>query len=197
MQSPLSEPHALQGGFDDAPVQSATAFRAIMTAMARPGVSQDLIGATAPAPLSVAAACVILTLCDPETGLYLAPGYDSEAVQDWVRFHTGAQLVGAAACDFALGDWQALMPLSQYAVGDAEYPDRSATLIVESKAANDGMAVALRGPGIKTVQPFHLPEIAGFQQNGTIFPLGLDFFFSCGSQLAALPRTTKVSLPCM
>jgi alpha-D-ribose 1-methylphosphonate 5-triphosphate synthase subunit PhnH len=34
-----------------------------------------------------------------------------------------------------------------------------------------------------------------FQQNKRIFPLGLDFIFTCGECLAALPRTTRVSAP--
>lgn len=189
--------HALQGGFDNAPLQSATAFRGIMTAMARPGVVQQVAGATAPAPVSAAAACLILTLCDPETGLYLAPGFDGAAVQDWVRFHTGAQLVGPKDCDFALGDWAALGRLSQYPTGTPEYPDRSATLIVETDDLGKAQPVSLRGPGIQVVQAFNLPDIAAFQLNARAFPLGLDFFFTSGSQLAALPRTTKVAAPCM
>jgi alpha-D-ribose 1-methylphosphonate 5-triphosphate synthase subunit PhnH len=50
----------------------------------------------------------------------------------------------------------------------------------------------LRGPGIKDTAALQLPEIRAFQDNAKLFPLGLDFYFTAGDQLAALPRTTKV-----
>ncbi len=53
--------------------------------------------------------------------------------------------------------------------------------------------VTLTGPGIKESTTLSLPEVDAFQANQALFPLGLDFIFACGSQLAALPRTTKVS----
>jgi alpha-D-ribose 1-methylphosphonate 5-triphosphate synthase subunit PhnH len=37
-----------------------------------------------------------------------------------------------------------------------------------------------------------LPEVAAFRANRALFPLGLDFFFTCGDRLAALPRSTVV-----
>ena len=92
---------------------------------------------------------------------------------------------------FAVGDWAALMPLAAYPVGTPEYPDRSATLIVESAELGDG--ATLRGPGIQDTHSLNLPEIEAFQANQALFPLGLDFIFTCGDQLAALPRSTEVS----
>ena len=51
-------PLALQGGFADAPIASARAFRAALEAMARPGTIWDVAWALRrPAPLSVAAGC--------------------------------------------------------------------------------------------------------------------------------------------
>ena len=84
---------ALSGGFDDAPVQSARAFREILEAMARPGTIRRVSGATPPAPLSVAAGTVLLTLVDPTTKLHLAGACDCADVRDWVAFHLGAPLV--------------------------------------------------------------------------------------------------------
>jgi alpha-D-ribose 1-methylphosphonate 5-triphosphate synthase subunit PhnH len=37
-----------------------------------------------------------------------------------------------------------------------------------------------------------LPETAAFADNRALFPLGLDFIFTCGADVAALPRTTEV-----
>ncbi|WP_306151795.1 phosphonate C-P lyase system protein PhnH [Roseovarius sp. MMSF_3281] len=182
---------ALQGGFTDAPVQSAQAFRAAMNAMARPGRAETLDAATPPNPVSRAAGTLILTLCDPETPVFLGNSHDTPAIRDWITFHTGAPLVGPEMAAFALGDWAALQPIAQFRSGTAEYPDRSATLIVEVPELRTEGAV-LSGPGIQETTLFSLPEVAPFQQNATLYPLGLDFFFTCDSQVAALPRSTKV-----
>lgn len=180
------------GGFGNPPVASARAFRAAMTAMARPGDIQDISGATPPAGVSGAAGSLILTLCDPETGIYLAPGMDTPELRGWIAFHTGAPVVAARDAGFALGSWEALMPLQQYRIGTPEYPDRSATLIVELDSFA-GPAAELRGPGIKETAGLALPELAAFQANAMLYPLGVDFFFTAGSQVAALPRSTQVS----
>ena len=123
----------LTGGFGNAPVQSARAFRAALNALARPGRIEPLAGGVAPAPVSPAAATLLLTLCDAETPLHLAPGHDTEAVRAWIAFHIGAPLVGPDRAMFALGRWQALAPLDRFAIGTADYPDRSATLIEPAK----------------------------------------------------------------
>ncbi|WP_238367779.1 phosphonate C-P lyase system protein PhnH [Mesobacterium pallidum] len=183
--------HALEGGFADPARDAAHAFRAIMNAMARPGTLHDITGATPPAPLSPAAGAALLTLCDTDTPLYLAGDADCPAVRDWVAFHTGAPLTGPSHCMFALGRWEALGPLSTYPVGTPDYPDRSATLIVEMDALTDTGA-RLTGPGIRDAAALSLPGIDAFCANAARFPLGLDFLFTSGAQLAALPRSTHV-----
>lgn len=183
----------LKGGFTNAPVEAAYAFRAAMNAMARPGTIEVLKGAQPPAPVSMAAGTLLLTLCDPDTPVHLAGDYDCDAVRTWISFHIGAPIVDAEFAMFALGTWDALAPLSRFAIGTPEYPDRSASLIVECDAlAQEGMT--LRGPGIKDSAQMALPETEAFQMNALLFPLGLDFFFTGGDQLSALPRTTKVEV---
>lgn len=181
----------LEGGFADVPKDGARAFRQIMNAMARPGVIAEVDGAAPPAPLSVADGVVLLTLCDPETPIYLSPACDTADVRAWITFHTGAPICTAADAQFALGPWDEL-PLDAFAIGTSEYPDRSATLIVAHPDLQAQGAV-LQGPGIKDTAALNLPEVAAFQSNAALFPLGLDFIFTCQSRLAALPRTTKVS----
>ena len=181
----------LSGAFAAPPVDAAHAFRAVMRVMARPGTIEAVTGATPPAPLSVAAGTVLLTLCDPETPVHLAGEADCAAVRDWITFHTGAPLVGRDDAMFALGTWEALAPLGDYPVGTPEYPDRSATLIVEM-APLEATGARLTGPGIKNTAALSLPEIAAFQANARQFPLGLDFLFTCGDRIAALPRSTRV-----
>ena len=61
---------ALEGGFSDAPRQSARAFRAALTALSRPGIIVEVDGAAPPAPLSVAAGVLLLAdLALPNFGL--------------------------------------------------------------------------------------------------------------------------------
>ncbi|MEM7269066.1 MAG: phosphonate C-P lyase system protein PhnH [Pseudomonadota bacterium] len=182
---------SLTGGFANAQVDAAYAFRAVLDAMARPGTITQIVGATPPAPLSIAAGSVLLTLCDGETPLHLAGAADCKAVRDWITFHCGAPLVGRDRAMFVVGTWEALIPLTDYAIGTPEYPDRSATLIVETETlAPEGPR--LTGPGIESEAALNLPAVEPLQMNAALYPLGLDVIFCAGDQVAALPRTTKV-----
>ncbi len=184
-------PSVLQGGFADAAVQSSKAFRACLNVMARPGSLQSIRGATPPAPLSAAAGAVLLTLCDGTTPVHLAGEHDCPALRDWITFHCGAPLVESQQASFALGTWGALQPVDRFAIGLPDYPDRSVTFIVEMTALI-AKGARLRGPGIETEAQLSLPETAAFQANGASFPLGFDCFFTCGDQIAGLPRSTCV-----
>lgn len=185
------ETASLSGGFANAPTDSSRAFRAAMNAMARPGRIEEIEGAAPPAPLSAAAGALLLTLADQETPVHLAGAHDCREIRDWLTFHTGAPLVTAERAMFAVGTWEALTPLARFRQGEAEYPDRSASLIVEREALS-ATGARLTGPGIETSAMLSLPEVEAFQANAALFPLGLDFWFTAGSRIAALPRTTKV-----
>lgn len=184
---------ALGGGFANAPVQAARGFRAILGAMARPGTIVRLSGAMPPAPLSPAAGGAALILLDTTTPLYLADSHDTADLRAWLAFHTGAPLVPPPAAMFAIGSWQALQPVGRFAIGTADYPDRAATLIVETaRLTPDG--ATLRGPGIAGIARLSLPDPAVFQANRARFPLGFDTLFTCGDRLAGLPRSTSVEI---
>ena len=187
----MTDAATLTGGFADAPVDASHAFRAAMNAMARPGTIHAISGGQAPAPVSPAAATLLLTLCDGETPLHLAGAHDCPAVRAWVTFHTGAPLVGPEAAMFALGTWAALQPVDAFAIGTPDYPDRSATLIVDgAELASTGST--LTGPGIRDSIGFALPDPAVFARNAARFPLGWDCYFTSGAHLAALPRSTRI-----
>ncbi|PZQ99838.1 MAG: phosphonate C-P lyase system protein PhnH [Cereibacter sphaeroides] len=181
----------LTGGFADAPRDAARAFRAALNALARPGRIEVLAGAVPPAPLSVAAGTLLLTLADGTTPVHLAPSHDRAELRDWLSFHCGAPLVGADRAVFAVGSWEALQPLSRFAIGQPEYPDRSATLIVEVAALEPANAW-LSGPGIKGSAELHLPEVETFAANNALFPLGFDCYLTSADRIAGLPRSTKV-----
>lgn len=182
---------ALTGGLADAPRDGARAFRTILQAMARPGTILPLSGARPPGPVSPAAGTALLVLADSTTALHLAGAADTPDMRAWVAFHTGAPLVPAEEADFALGSWEALQPVTRFRIGRPDYPDRSATLIVEvSHLTNHGPT--LTGPGIETATWLNLPDVAAFRQNRALFPLGFDTLFTFGSRIAGLPRSTRV-----
>lgn len=181
----------LSRGFTEAPLQSARAFRDILEAMARPGTIRNVAGAAPPAPLSVAAGVALLTLADSTTPLHLADRADCAPVRDWIAFHIGAPLCAPEEAEFAIGTWEALQPVTRFRIGQPDYPDRSATLIVEvERLANHGPA--LTGPGIATATWLSLPETAAFHANRALFPLGFDCLFTCANRIAGLPRSTRV-----
>ncbi|MEH7829385.1 phosphonate C-P lyase system protein PhnH [Gemmobacter denitrificans] len=182
---------ALSGGFADAPIQSARAFRSVLEAMAHPGTIHRLDGAVPPEPLSIAAGVALLTLADPTTPLHLAGAADTQAVRDWIAFHIGAPLVDASEASFALGSWADLSPIDRFSPGLPDYPDRSATLIVLCDALSD-QGARLSGPGIRETAQLSLPETAAFQANRALFPMGLDFLFTAEDRIAGLPRSTRV-----
>lgn len=187
----MTSTHTLEGGFTNAPVQSAQSFRKIMNVMAKPGTIEDLSVAQPPAPLSSAAGSLLLTLCDAQTPIYLSEKFDNADVRAWITFHCNSPFSDAKDCMFALGGWDQLQPLHNFPIGTPEYPDRSTTLIVEMDELSSSGAV-LSGPGIKETSSLSLPETLAFEKNALLFPLGHDFYFTCGEKIAALPRTTKV-----
>ncbi|WP_374629213.1 phosphonate C-P lyase system protein PhnH [Pannonibacter indicus] len=192
---------ALTGGFAEAPIEAARAFRCLLEALARPGTIHMLDAAQPPLPVSPAAGTVLLTLADTTTPVFLAGDADCEAMRGWITFHTGAPVLTAASLEagadaasirFALGRLEDLKPfMEQFSIGDPDYPDRSATLVLEvERLAAEGCR--LTGPGIADEALLNLPDPELFRQNHALFPLGLDFFLTAGRQIAGLPRTTIV-----
>jgi alpha-D-ribose 1-methylphosphonate 5-triphosphate synthase subunit PhnH len=181
---------SLTGGFVEAPTQSAFAFRNTMQALARPGRIYVLEGATPPAPMSIAAGVLALTLIDAETKVHLVGAYDTDAIRTWITFQCNAPLVSADKADFAFGTWDDLRDLP-WRIGTSEYPDRSVTLIVETENLSNTNMV-LQGPGIEDQALLSLPELSFFKMNNARFPRGIDCFFVDGNKVAGLPRSTRI-----
>jgi alpha-D-ribose 1-methylphosphonate 5-triphosphate synthase subunit PhnH len=185
-----------------APVLSAQrAFRAVLSALARPGtihpITSDL---SPPAPLSSAAAAITLTLCDFDTPLWLDPGLRSvNAVIDWLRFHYASPIVeDPHAAAFAIVSAPSgLPPLDQFNPGLQDYPDRSTTVVVQLESLRSGPPLLLEGPGIRGCHEFHaspLPRNIGAQlvANRALFPRGVDLILLAESEVAALPRSVRI-----
>lgn len=183
-----------------AAIAAQSAFRAALEAISRPGKIVDIptvparVGAASPAALAL-----ILALADGDTPVWLdAPARDGE-LADHLRFHCGCPVVddpGRGA--FALITDAAQAPLLHaFDPGTPEYPDRSATVILQVACLTSDAGVCLTGPGIETVAGLNAaPLPAGFWDqfvaNGAGFPLGVDIFLVEGGRIAALPRSVSV-----
>lgn len=191
---------ALQGGFADPVFESQSVFRGVLAALSRPGRAVACVASvTAPAPLMPAVAAVVATLADNTSPVWLDAALSEGAAPAWVGFHTGAPIVpDPEAAAFALiGDPLAMPDLSTFALGTAEYPDRSATLIVQVESLEGGGRLVLKGPGIEDrahVAPHPLPAgfVARMRANRALFPRGVDLILVAGDRILGLPRSTRV-----
>lgn len=200
MHAAATSSHLLPG-FDDYGTEANAVFRACLAALSRPASLQPLqVALEAPSPLSPLAAAVMLTLADYETTFWLdEPLAAAPAVDEFLRFHTGARRTDApAAADFAvIADVPAMPPLARFKQGTAEYPDRSTTLVLQVSELSAGAGMTFAGPGIKDRVSFSaslLPAgfIAQLQANRAVFPCGVDLIFAGAGQLAALPRSVNL-----
>lgn len=192
----MSDVHILQS-----PQQLAVAFRSILRSFSKPAVPTSIVKVeSAPPPLLPTTAAIGLTLFDYQTPIWLSAELNTDAVRKFLRFHTGAPLItDPAAASFAIitlaetqPEWPSFNP------GSHEYPDRSATVIVQVPALTTGDAVRVSGPGLKDPVDFHVagstPDFwEHVQGNNSLFPIGNDFMFASPEAIAALPRSSAIA----
>ncbi len=199
----ISASDGLPPGFAEPVLDAQRVFRAALWAMAHPGSVVDLaLKLSAPDPLDAATAALALTLADYETQVWLDPVADTAAIRRYLRFHCGCPLTtDADMAAFAIVAAPAARPpLSAFSTGCEQYPDRSATVILQVPSLSGGPQWTLHGPGIRGMAYLAvagLPVDFGHWvvANHALFPRGVDLFFACGSRLAALPRSTEVEVP--
>lgn len=187
-------------GFSDPVFQSQAAFRALLAALSEPGLVQDVeTGFAAPAGLEPATAIALLTLADYETPIWLPADLRAGPAGAWLRFHCGATLVESPAeAAFAVLNGTDIAPaLSAFSPGTDQFPDRSASVIVQCASLAGGDAVTLAGPGIadsreiapKGLRPGFWTEVTA---NAARYPLGIDLILSHGEAIIGLPRSTQI-----
>lgn len=191
---------SIEGGFSDSVLGAQGVFRALMDALSRPGIPRPLpFDVTPPEPLSAELGAIALTLCDHDTPVWLdAALADAPGVADWLRFQCGAPIVTElGAAQFALVSDMALLPdLAAFGQGSDEYPDRSATLVLD--AILPTRPLRLTGPGIKGGLTVSLPLpggdfLAQWNDNRGRFPRGIDLVIVGHGAVTGLPRTTRIS----
>jgi alpha-D-ribose 1-methylphosphonate 5-triphosphate synthase subunit PhnH len=188
-------------GFTNAAADSQAVFRVAMNAMARPGRPLPLpIRTASPPPLAPTAAALLLALCDFETAVWLDPPLaDGRGVAEFLRFHTGARVVasGADAAFAVIADAARMPPLSDFPQGTPDYPDRSATLVLQVETLQES-GWRVEGPGILghtlfSAGPLPADFAAQMRANRGRFPRGVDVFFAANDAIAALPRSTRLT----
>jgi alpha-D-ribose 1-methylphosphonate 5-triphosphate synthase subunit PhnH len=172
-------------------------FRTVLTALSEPGRILSIeAGCVPPDPLDPVAAAIVLTLCDSDTPLWLAPNLAAAA--SFIRFHTGAPIVTKPAeAMFAVAGAAQRPPLAALNPGTAQYPDGAATLVLTVEALDGGAGWSLSGPGIsgsRSLLPRGIDDdFAGeWRSQRADFPLGIDVLFAARSQVAGLPRSTTL-----
>lgn len=190
----------MRPGLADPVLDSQRIFRAALDAMAHPGriVSVDAGGGALP-PLHAATVAICLALVDLETPVWLDGAADTAEVRAHLGFHCGCPLVDTPGqARFALiADAVSMPGLERFDAGTDEYPDRSATLIVQAHTLAAGTGRRLTGPGIASGARLDAPGLsarfwAGLRANHERFPRGLDVLLTAGRAVAALPRTTRL-----
>jgi alpha-D-ribose 1-methylphosphonate 5-triphosphate synthase subunit PhnH len=187
-----------EAGFAD-PVRDATrAFRAIMTALANPGQVQRLDYAM---PIfkgiDAAAVTVLLTLADHDTPVWLPPGIDP-GLADYLRFHCGCAIAAEprlASFGVIAGEAASAQAFG-FPLGSDEYPDRSATVLVQVASLTGGTPRTLAGPGIRDTCRI-APTLddafwAAWRRNTAQYPRGVDLFLVCGRDILGLPRSSQL-----
>ena len=193
---------ASQRGFDSPVDDSQQVFRGVLEALSRPGSLQQLVVPVEfPGEVSGATAAVLLALTDYSTPIWFDDRFVARGLPEYLKFHTGAPVAELrSAAVFGVVDPTADgSALDGFALGTAEYPDRSATLILEVPDFGTGQPAVLEGPGIDGTTRFAAPVLSpviwtALQANSCLFPLGLDIIFTAGDQIAAIPRSTKIEV---
>ncbi|MCG8690920.1 MAG: phosphonate C-P lyase system protein PhnH [Minwuiales bacterium] len=198
-----AEPATPLPGFADPVFDAQRLFRVVLDAMSHPGRIVEIGGLPdAPAPLTPTAAAVCLTLADFDTPLWIDDrSAGAEAARRHLRFHCGCPLpeTHEAAAFAVVTAPEKLPPLASFAQGSDEYPDRSATIVLQVDRLTGEAGVVLKGPGIEDKTAFDAGPLpadfwAQVQANRTLFPRGVDLIFAAADRVAALPRSVRVEV---
>jgi len=191
----------MMAGLADPVLGSQRIFRAVLDAMSHPGrvVSVEPPSET-PEPLRRATASVCLALADVETPLWLDAAARHPAVIDYLRFHCGCPVTSEprAARFGVIADPGRMPTLEAFDAGSDEYPDRSATVIIQVESFAEGSGRRLAGPGIADealIEARGLPDRfwEAVRANRALFPRGVDLILAAQDAIVGLPRSTRVS----
>lgn len=207
----------MRAGFRDPVTDSQTSFRALMSAMAEPGLWQSLVLTAEPVPDEPAGLLSLaLVLLDSEVSFY---SKEFSLTNEAIRFYSGARIESAAKADFVFlsaeslrlkeQDDQLLSFLGSLKMGEELAPEQSATLVIGldhaatplNLRASKQFAIALEGPGIDTAAERQISSLGlssvfwnWRRQQQCVYPLGIDLVFVHDAKVLALPRSTRLKI---
>lgn len=196
-------------GFADPVADAQRVFRAVLEALSRPTLPQEVSSRVVPpAPLSPMIGALVLTLCDEQTPIWLdATLRDADDVGSWVRFHTGASIVDdpSDAMFCVVTRASSLPPFDALRQGTDEEPHLSSTVIIDAAGASAAGPFVATGPGVRedvvwdgAGLPASRPErsafLAAWAENSSSHPRGVDLILAGNDVVRGLPRTTSLTL---
>ena len=202
----------MRAGFRDPVTDSQASFRALMSAMAEPGLWRSLVLTAEPIPDEPAGLLSLaLVLLDSEVSFY---SKEFPQTNEAIRFYSGSCVQSAAKADFLFltaenlrlkeQDDQLLSFLGSLKIGEELAPEKSATLVIaldhSANSINSGMskALILEGPGISAERQISDLGLSSLfwswrRQQQSVYPLGVDLLFIHHAKVLALPRSTRLS----
>ncbi len=179
----------------NAEVLDHAVYRAVLSAMARPGTVQQLPAAAAGHPLLH----LLGALLDHEALFHVLL---DESLGREIRAATGGQPAPLDRADFVIfPDGRSGGLVRSLKRGSLEFPDEGATALYRVRGLHpDGGAVVLRGPGIRDraspwIEGLAEDEPALLAEVNREFPLGVDsIFLDPGGRLMCLPRSTRIEV---
>ena len=185
----------IPAGFASPVTDAQQAFRALMQALSFPGRIAHLPGPSeTPDGWPPALAAAVLTLLDADAPVWLDETAGTDEAKAFIRFHAGAPIVDrVGAARFVIAADPASLNFGALAIGEDQYPDRSATLLLCVPALDGGATRVLEGPGIKTTTTIApdgdlAPFWDAWALNRALYPLGFDAFLFSGGETLGLPR---------
>jgi alpha-D-ribose 1-methylphosphonate 5-triphosphate synthase subunit PhnH len=205
----------MRAGFRDPVTDSQASFRALMCAMAEPGLWQSLVLTAEPIPDEPAGLLSLaLVLLDSEVSFN---SKEFPLTMEAIRFYSGARIESAVKADFVFlstkslrlkeQDDQLLSFLGSLKTGEELAPEQSATLVIAldhaatppNSGATKQFTIALEGPGIDAAAERQISSLGlssvfwnWRRQQQSLYPLGIDLVFVHDAKVLALPRSTRL-----
>jgi alpha-D-ribose 1-methylphosphonate 5-triphosphate synthase subunit PhnH len=118
----------------------------------------------------------------------------------YLKFHTGAPLAASPRdAAFALLDLERdSLDLKSFAQGAPDYPDRSTTVVAETRSLARRPMMRISGPGVRGTAEIEFGPTPGdflsqWEPNRSTFPLGVDLILAHGAEVTVLPRSVRVT----
>jgi alpha-D-ribose 1-methylphosphonate 5-triphosphate synthase subunit PhnH len=207
MNSAIKDLSNIPAGFANDFHTSQMVFRTALKALSYPGKLHTLEhDAPVPNETNPVIGGLLLALLDSETSLWSSNSMTMNFALDWLKFHTDCAVFKTTEeADFLwIKNIRDLPNLKKCKLGSDQYPDKSATCLIEVPNLNkkSPWRYKLKGPGIKFEEKLEIQGwdeedyhdfLSFWNENNRLFPCGIDVFLSDGQYILGLPRTTHLA----